>query len=84
MSLFKGNMMRKPSKLALAKALHQRQTKDALKADGSFSMKSENEYGEDKEENDAGVEQHIFEILEDTGVSKKRYHFGHQQYQLRC
>ena len=48
MSLFKDNMMRKPSKLALAKALDQRQTKDASKADGSFSMESENEFGEDK------------------------------------
>ena len=84
MSLFKDNMMCKPSKLTLVKALDQKQTKDASKAEGSFSMESENEFGEDKEENDADVEKHIFEILEDTGISKKRYPFGHQQYQLRC
>ena len=84
MSLFKDNMMCKPSKLTLEKALEQKQTKDASKAEGGFSVESENEFGEDKEESDADVEEHIFEILEDTGISKKRYHFGHQQYQLRC
>ena len=36
MSLFKGYMMRKLSKSELAKALDQRQTKDASKPDGSF------------------------------------------------
>ena len=51
MSLFNDNMMRKLSKSALGKALEQRQTKDASKPDGSFSMESENEFGEDKEEN---------------------------------
>ena len=52
MFLLKDNMMRKPSKSALAKALDQRQTKDASKPDGIFSMESENEFGRDKEEND--------------------------------
>ena len=66
MSLFKDNMMHKPSKSALAKALDQRQTKDA-----SFSIESDNESGEDKEKNDSDVEENIFEILEDTGSNKK-------------
>ena len=55
MSLFKDNMMHKPSKSALAKALDQRQTKDA-----SFSIESDNESGEDKEKNDSDVEENIF------------------------
>ena len=66
MSLFKDNMMHKPSKSALAKALDQRQTKGA-----SFSVESDNEFGEDKEKNDSDVEENIFEILEDTGINKK-------------
>ena len=41
--------MHKPSKLAFAKALDQRQTKDASKPDGSFSIESENEFGKHKE-----------------------------------
>ena len=71
MSLFKDNIMRKPSKSALAKALDQRQTKDPSKPDGSFWMESENEFGEDKEENDSDVGKNIYEILEDTGINKK-------------
>ena len=64
-------MIQKRSKSALAKALDQRQTKDASKPDGSFSMESENEFSEDKEENDSDVEENIFETLEDTGINKK-------------
>ena len=71
MSLFKDNIMRKPSKSALAKALDQRQTKDPSKPDGSFWMESENEFGEDKEENYSDVGKNIYEILEDTGINKK-------------
>ena len=71
MSLFKDNMMRKPSKSTLAKALDQRQTKDASKPDGTFSIESENEFGEDKDEDDCDVEQNIFEILEDNRINKK-------------
>ena len=63
-------MMCKLSKSALAKALDQRQTKDASKPDASFSIESENEFGKDKE-NDSDVEENIFEILEDTGINKK-------------
>ena len=63
MALFKDNMMHKPSKSALAKALDQRQTKDASKPVGSFSMESKNEFGKDKNENDSDVEENIFEIL---------------------
>ena len=76
MSLFKDNMMWKS---ALVKARDQGQTKVASKPDGSFSMESENEFGEDKEENDSDVKENILESLEDTGINKKRYHFGHQQ-----
>ena len=75
MSLLKDNLISKPTKSALAKTLDQRQTKDASKPDGSFSMESQNEFGEDKEENDSDVEENIFEILEDTGINKIR-----QQY----
>ena len=80
MFLFKDIMIQKPSKLELAKARDRRQTKDASNPDGSFSMESEKEFGEDKEENDSDVDENIFEILEDTGINKKRYHFGYQQY----
>ena len=71
MSLFKSNMMRKPSKSALAKALDQRQEKDASKPDGSFSMESKNEFDDDKEESYSDTEENIFEVLEDTGINKK-------------
>ena len=71
MSLFKDNMMRKLSKSALGKAIEQRQTKDASKPDGSFSMESENEFGEGKEENGSDVEDNIFEIFEDTRTYEK-------------
>ena len=73
-------MMQKPSKSALAKALDKRQTKDSSKPDGIFSMESESEFGKYKEENDSDVEENVFEIVEDTGINKKRYHFRHQQY----
>ena len=63
--------MWKPSKSALGNALDQRQMKDASKPNGSFSMESENELGKDNEENDAHVEENIFEILEDNGINKK-------------
>ena len=55
----------------MAKAIDQTQGKDASKPDGSFSMESKNEFGEDKEENDSDVEENIFEILEDTRIIKK-------------
>ena len=80
MFLFKDIMIQKPSKLELAKARDRRRTKDASNPDGSFSMESENEFDEDKEENNSDVDENIFEILEDTGINKKRYHFGYQQY----
>ena len=70
-SMFKDNMMHKPSKSAFPKALDQRETKDASKPDGSFSTESENEFGKDKEENDSDEEENNFEILEDTGIKKK-------------
>ena len=71
MSLLKENMTLKPPKAAVGKALNQRQIKDASKPDGIFSMESENDFGEDKEENDSDVEENIFEIIEDARIIKK-------------
>ena len=64
MFLLKDNMILKPSKSALAKALDQRQTKDASKLDDCFSMEIENEFDEDKEENNSDVEENFLKILE--------------------
>ena len=57
MSLLKDRMKCKPSKSAFAKALDQKSSKP----DGSFSMESKDEFGEDKEENDSDVEENIFD-----------------------
>ena len=80
MSLFKENIMRKPSKSVLAKGLHQRKAKRASLVDPNLSAEGEGEFEEDEEENTSDVEDNIFEILENFGINTTYYtQFGTQQ-----